>query len=177
MPTHPFLLFPKATQSDPRAKQTQANPPKVGLPSAARQKERLEQKFRDIVAGFDDVQKTAVGFEPERVVVFETIADTVTEFAKATGNVTGLEWVGELDLGELPGDADFRIPGKEAKGLSARLYAVMTNLQAIQQLISLWEEWQNDPKKKWTGKELKGYGQFKNVFLHLKDIRRWGVRG
>ncbi len=174
MPTRPFLLFPKAASNDPRATQTPANPPKVGLPTAARQKERLEQKFRDIVAGFDGLQPTAVGFEPERVVVFETVADTVKEFATAAAKVEGLEWIGELDLGEQPTDADFGTPGDPAKRLPARLYAVMTSQQAIQKLLSLWGEWQADPKKEWNTKGLRGYGQFKDVFVHLKDVRRWG---
>ncbi len=173
MPAQPFLLFPKASAPGSRAKQTPANPPKVGLPTAARQKERLEQKFQNIVAGFDGLQSSAVGFEPELVVVFETVADTVTEFAKAAAKVPGLEWVGDLDLGEQPGDADFGFPDATKK-LSARLYAVMTSQKAIQKLLSLWGQWQSDPSAGWNQEGLVGFGQFKDVFVHLKDIRRWG---
>ena len=173
MPAQPFLLFPKAVAPDRRAPQPPAYPPKVGLPSAARQKERLEQKFRDIVAGFDGLQSSAVGFEPELVVVFETVADTVEEFAKAAAKVPGLEWVGDLDLGEQPGDADFSFPDA-TKQLPARLYAVMTSQEAIRKLLSLWGQWQSDPSASWSQKGLIGFGQFKDVFVHLKDIRRWG---
>jgi hypothetical protein len=176
MATHPFLIFPKAAAPEPRAKQTQAVAPRAGLPSPSRQKERLEQKFKDIVSGFDGLQATAIGFEPELVVVFETVADTVSDFAKAAANVEGLEWVAEHDLGDQPGDEDFTVPGDAAKGLPARLYAVMTSQQAIHKLLSLWGEWQADPTKEWNKKGLRGYGEFKNVFIHLKDIRRWGPR-
>jgi hypothetical protein len=150
--------------------------PKVQLPSSGRQKERLEKKFKDVVEAFDDMKPDVEGFEPERVIVFETVADSVTEFAKAAAKVEGLEWVGDLDLGDEAGNEDFHVAeeGDEAKPLTARLYAVMSNQKAIQELLSLWEKWQADPDKEWTTKGYRGFGPFKNVFQHLKDIRRWG---
>ncbi|MGL4419556.1 MAG: S8 family peptidase, partial [Gemmataceae bacterium] len=174
MPTHPFILFPKAAQPAKRASQHQAVPPPVSLPSPTRQKARLEQKFKDIVTGFDDLQSSATGFEPERVVVFETIADNVKDFAKAAAKVQGLEWVSELDLGKREQDDDFNIPTDPSKKLSARLYAVMTNQEAIKKLLSLWSDWQNAPERGWNRKGYVGFGPFKEVFLHLKDIRLWG---
>lgn len=171
MPTQPFLLFPTASAAD-RPSRRPLVQPKVQLPSAERQKERLEQKFKDIVAAFDDMKSEVDGFEPERVIVFETIADTVEEFAKAAANVEGLEWVGELDLGDQAGDDDFHVDkeGSETKPLDARLYAVMSNQKAAQSLLSLWNNWQTEPNKRVAA----GFGPFKNVFQHLKDIRRWG---
>lgn len=172
MPPKPFLLFPKSAAPVKRAGLLPAHPPKVQLPSAGRQKERLEQKFKDIVGAFEDMQPDAEGFEPERVIVFVTVADTVEEFAKAAANVEGLEWVADLDLGDQAGDDDFRVAQEDKKGqpLAGRLYAVMSNQKAAQRLLSLWYEWQKEPDKKAT----LGFGPFKTVFTHLKDIRRWG---
>lgn len=172
MPPQPFLLFPAAAAAENRAGLGSAPMPPVQLPSAGRQKERLEKKFKDVVQAFDDMKPDVEGFEPERVIVFETVADTVTEFAKAAAKVEGLEWVGDLDLGEQAGDDDFHVAeeGKEAQPLAARLYAVMSNQKAAQTLLSLWSDWLKEPDKKAT----RGFGPFKDVFTHLKDIRRWG---
>ena len=176
MATHPFLLFPKAAAPEKRANLSPGFGAKVSVPSAARQKERLEQKFQEIAAGFDDLQPTADGFEPERVVVFETKADTVTDFARAVSKVEGLDWVGDLDLGDVPPDSDFQVVGEDQTPLPARVYAVMTNQKAIQDLLSLWDKWQAEPTKQWTTTGYKGFGPFKDVFRHLNDIRRWGPK-
>ena len=176
MATHPFLLFSKATSPEKKANLPPGFGAKATVPTAERQKERLEQKFKDIVASFEDLQPVIEGVEPERVIVFETVADSVTEFAKAAANVEGLDWVGDLDLGEVAADDHFKIVGDEQKALPARLYAVMSSQKAIQELLSLWGKWQAEPEKEWTVKGLRGFGPFKDVFQHLKDIRRWGPR-
>ncbi|MEZ6142673.1 MAG: S8 family peptidase [Zavarzinella sp.] len=132
----------------------------------------MEQKFNEIVSAFDDMKPDVEGFEPELVIVFETIADDIKEFSKAAANVEGLEWVGELDLGDQASDNDFHIDkeGSEDKPLTARLYAVMSNQKAAQSLLSLWNNWLLEPDKT----AARGLGPFKNIFQHLKDIRRWG---
>lgn len=176
MATHPFLLFPKAAAPEKKANLPPGFGAKVTTPTPGRQKERFEQKFKDIVAGFDDLQPAADGLEPERVVVFETKADTVTDFARAAANVAGLDWVGDLDLGDVPQDDEFKVVGEDQKPIPARLYAVMANQKAIQDLLSLWHKWQAEPTKEWTTKGYKGFGPFKDVFQHLNDIRRWGPK-
>ena len=76
----------------------------------------------------------------------------------------------------MPSDDDFKVEGEEQKTLSARLYAVMGNQQAIKDLLALWDKWQADPGKPWTTKGYLGFGPFKDVFIHLNDVRRWGPR-
>lgn len=56
-----------------------------------------------------------------------------------------------------------------AQRLSCRLYAVMSNQRGMAQLLSLWNNWVANPHKRATT----GFGPFKDVFIHLKDIRRW----
>src|SRR5262249_48418366 len=58
------------------------------------------------------------------------------------------------------------------KKLSRRLYAVMSNQHAMNRLISLWRHWCNHPEDRAAPK----LGAFKKIFIHLKDIRRWGVK-
>lgn len=165
----PFLLFPKGA-SEKKASLPPAFPDKLTAPSAGAQKARLEKKFDDIVSAFDDLQKAIDGFEPERVIVFETRSDSVGELAKAAAGIKGLEWVAELDLGEQPADDDFSIAGTKDKPLPARLYALMSNLQAARQLVTLWGDWTRDSGKRAAS----GFGPFKTLFGCLKDVRRWG---
>jgi hypothetical protein len=39
----------------------------------------------------------------------------------------------------------------------------------MSQLLALWNDWTVNPHKDAT----RGFGPFKNVFIHLKDVRRW----
>ncbi|WP_020474586.1 AAA family ATPase [Zavarzinella formosa] len=168
MTTHPFLLFPKAT---PEKKGNLSGfGGRVVTPSASRQKDRLDDKFQGIVSAFDDLQNSVDGFEPERVIVFETLGDSAKEFAVAASRIKGMEWVAELDLGDQPGDEEFFVDGDPGKPLTARLYALMSNLAATRRLLALWRHWVDNPGQTAAN----GVGPFKDVFAHLKDIRRWG---
>ena len=137
-------------------------------PSAAQQKARLDAKFLSIANSFQHIQATVQGIEPEQAIVLETIGETVDGLAQAAAKVPGLEWLAELDLEDAEPVGGFQDVKDPLKNLSCRLYAVMSNQQAMTQLLALWKDWVADPKKAATG-----YGPFKNVFIHPKDVRRW----
>jgi len=141
------------------------------MPSAAEQKHRLEARFQQIAANFQAVQTTPAGMEPEYVIVFETLGDTVDDVAKAAANVPGLEWLAELDLGEQPPQHGFKDPSDPTKSLSCRVYALLSSQQSIQQLLGLWNTWSANPAE--TAR--RGFGPFKNLFQNLKDVRRWNA--
>jgi len=48
----------------------------------------------------------------------------------------------------------------------------MTNQQALEQMLSLWRRYQEDPTMQFE----RGLTKFRDVFLHLKSIRRWDVQ-
>lgn len=173
MTSHPFLLFPASPASKRDKRHSRSSD--VRLPSAERQRELHENKLLDLAASFDHLTAEIGGHEPERVVVFETVADNVSEFAKAASKVRGLEWVAELDLGDQASDQDF-VAADELEQLPRRLYAVMASQRAVQKLLSLWRTWQDAPARSWVEKDLSGFADFRKVFQHLKDIRRWGPR-
>jgi len=138
-------------------------------PSAADQKAQLEAKFRSIADSFQHIQATVQGIEPEQVIVLETIGETVDGLAQAAAKVPGLEWLAELDLEDAEPVGGFQDAKDPLKNLSCRLYAVMSNQQAMIQLLTLWNDWTANPNKR----AAKGFGPFKDVFINLKDIRRW----
>lgn len=147
----------------------------VHKPSVTRQSTRLSPMFRELQEAFEarrvEIQQNTAGIEPEQVLVIEIIG-SVENFANAVKNINGFEWMGELESDEIAPDEDFydeKHPGKELNG---RLYLLMTNQQALNGMLSLWQRYQDDQNMQFE----RGLTKFRDVFLHLKSIRRWGVR-
>lgn len=170
MPEHPLLFFPKAESEPPATRGGGGSP--VTTPSAAQQQARLDDKFKELSKSLSTARTSAQGMEPERVIVFETLGTSVEGLAKAASLVPGMEWLSELDLEDAnPGEgfADGKDPSKK---LNHRLYAVMSNHQAMTQLLALWASWCATP----GARARNNFGPFKNIFIHLKDVRRWDVQ-
>jgi hypothetical protein len=115
------------------------------------------------------VQQTIAGMDPEKVLVIETRGDIVN-FAQAIKKIPGLEWMGEVILRELKPDEDFFIEDNPDKEIGGQLYLVMTDHAALVQMVSLWENSQNDS---WIWE--RKYARFRDLFQHLKTIRFWNV--
>ncbi|MBX9790022.1 MAG: S8 family peptidase [Pirellulales bacterium] len=170
MTERPFLIFPQATAGD--RMRAAGGGGKLNKPSAAMQRARLDAKFQQIAASLQQVQATVQGLEPEQVIVFETIGETIHGLAEAAKKVPGLEWLAEMDLDDAaPGDG-FAEESDPTKPLSRRLYAVMTNQEAMNSLLSMWGQWCAHPEQR----AKPGFGPFKHIFEQLKDLRRWGVQ-
>jgi hypothetical protein len=54
--------------------------------------------------------------------------------------------------------------------ISGRLFLSMSNRQAMEELERLWKSWKA-PDRRFN----RGYGKWKEIFLHLKSLRRWDV--
>jgi hypothetical protein len=83
-----------------------------------------------------------------------------------------LEWLAERDLEDAQPQYGFQSEKDAAATLPVRLYALFTNQQAMNALLGLWEQWTQDP----NARAKQGYGPFKNLFIYLRDIRRWGPK-
>ena len=170
MAEHPFLVFPR-----PRTAAKAKLPTARGgfrKPTPEQQRVRLDQKFRQITSSFQTLQATIEGVEPEIVLVLETLASSVNAVAKAAARIPGLEWLAEIDLDEAAPVHGFANEKDPAKPLPRRLYALFSSQQAITSLLNLWEAWLSEPRKRAAS----GFGPFKQLFIHLADIRRWGAQ-
>lgn len=169
----PLLLFPRPTASE-REKRPPGWP-KVHLPSAQRQAERLAPKFGVLQSTFDSqriqLQATAPTDDPELVVVFETVG-SVEDFIGAVQRTPGLEWLLEADEAGVEPDDDFFDQQDREKALEGRIYLLGSNRQALTEVISLWNRYKADPQVKLE----RGLGKWKEVFKHLRDVRFWGVQ-
>ena len=172
MAEYPLLFFP----SPAKATRSKQGGGAVGFnkPTMQRQRERLAPKFDLLRAAFvaeqADIQGTVTGVDPEQVLVFETIG-SVEDFASAAKRIDGFEWLGEIELDEIAPDADFYDENDPNKNLKGRCYLILSNLRAFEELLSLWDRYQNDPQMKWEH----GFAKYRDVFQHLKDIRHWGI--
>lgn|GEM_PF-2833140 len=117
----------------------------------------------------------ASGVDPEQVIVFESIG-TLEDFARAISKIEGLEWMGEMDIEEITPDEDFFDDEHEGRFLTGRLYLVMSNQKALQEMLNLWDRVREDENLNFRSGELRGLSKFKDVFLHFKAIRRWGTQ-
>ena len=161
-----------------RFQQPIRNPPRLSTPSTSRQGERLTPQFQTLVEAFDaeravlsDGQVDEV--DPELVLVFD-LAGSIQDFRNAIKYVEGLEFLSEfLDEGTEPDD-DFHMSQDGARTdrtVQHSLYLVMSNAAAVAQLMSLFQQWQQDP-----GVTLeRGLARFKAAFSQLRAIRRWGA--
>jgi hypothetical protein len=153
-------------------------PPKPSGPGAGRQGQRLTPQFQELIAAFE-AKRAKIGegspseVDPSLVVVFDVVG-RVQDFYKAVQRIDGLEFLAESVQDQLESDEDFCIfdsEGKETgKKLENSLYLVMSNIKAIDNLLKLFERWQSDPDASFEY----GLAKFKDVFQHLKAIRRWG---
>lgn len=173
MPERPLLLFPTPTTAD-RSK-LQPGVARISKPTAVRQWDKFSPTFRQLQEAFAAqrvaIQHDPMGIEPEQVLVIETIG-SVQDFANAVKRIEGFEWMGEMAGDAATPDEDFFDEDKPEKELSSQLYMIMSNQKALEEMLSLWKRYKKDPGKKLE----RGLSKFRDVFLCLKDIRRWGIQ-
>ena len=179
MPEYPLLPLPTFERGDaPGGRRFVPSAPSVGR---GRQGERLGPIFerlanvleedRDGLSLLDDPSSIA----PERALVLE-VAGSVVDFQALAARVEGLEFLGDEEI-ECEPDEDFFEPDtrKGRKGeprtdrpLGGRLYLAMPDVEALRQLLSLWDRWQR-------GEELpRSFTPWRDVFASLREIRPWG---
>lgn len=177
MPERPLLIFPAPTAAD-RGSPGGGGADKFARPDHSRQGTRVTAKLERLQQSLDnrvaEVRATSSGIDPSQVIVIETIG-SVQDFSNAASKIPGFEWMGEYEADDITPDDDFyNERGGEAldSPLRGRLYLVLTDQVAIQQLLSLWTRYSSDVNMSWPT----GLTPLRDVFNKLHDIRRWGVQ-
>lgn len=171
MENYPLLFFPYATEGVKvgRRRNISSN---VRIPDAERQIQRLTPVFNSLRQAIESmsmhIQDSPECIDPETVLVLKTV-NSVEDFANAVKHIEGMEWLGEFDIDDITPDDDFYDTKKSESLLSGRLYMVSTNKKAILELLTLWQRYSANPQAPFD----RGYTKFKEVFIHLKEIRRW----
>lgn len=173
----PLLTFgPPVVGSRPA--QPPRDMPRLSKAAAGRQGERLTPQFRELAAAFDaERARLATDIpgevDPALVVVFD-LAGSIKDFCNAIDQIDGLEFLSELLGDRADPDDDFhmteRDTGRTDGTVPHSLYLVMSNARAIDELMQLFELWQQDQSVTFTY----GLAKFKAAFEQLSAIRRWG---
>lgn len=171
------LLALGAPEVGERIKQTRRDMPRLSKVPPARQGQRISPQFQALVDAFDArraelSQEQVDEVDPDLVLVFD-LAGTVEAFGNAINKIEGLEFLAELLDDPSEPDADFHMvrAGERTEGtVQHSLYLVMSNATAVNQLVRLFEQWQQDPGLTFE----RGLGKFKAAFEQLRAIRRWG---
>ncbi|MDW8444642.1 MAG: hypothetical protein RML45_10360 [Acetobacteraceae bacterium] len=170
MEERPLLRLPTPIRGKADRKRGRAVGPKG--PGRERQKERLAPRFDRLARAIDENRIDALrddpdGIAPERALVFEVVGN-IGDFIAAAQRI-GLAYEGEIET-EIEADDDFFVEDKEGRKptVAARLYLTLPDEQAVRQLVRLWRLF-------CEGRRLPpGFGDWREVFLHLRDLRPWG---
>ena len=165
MPVKPLLIFPRRGEADrehrPRSYGHQERPSVGHIWNNCSPK--LTTIKESLINQRGDLSDSALGIEPELVLVFEVIGE-IDAFCNCVAKIQGFEWMAENWIGE--NDQNFDSPS------DGRLYLVMSNKVALDQLYNLWKRYKDNPDSEFEH----GLGKLKQLFQLLKDIRRWGVK-
>lgn len=175
MSERPLLLFPEPQVAD-KTKGHPVPPGKMFKPSVQRQFERLTPVFGELTRAFTTknitLQNSSIGINPEYALVFEVIGN-VDDFFKAVKKVEGLEWLFDQSIDSIEPDDDFYKQNDEGEVdntlLSGRIYCLMTNQAAMNELLSMWRRYSNGENNVFP----RGTTPLKKVFELLKTIRLW----
>lgn len=170
MSDRPLILFPSPEQADREHK----NPvfTKTVRPSYERQFNRLQPSFNVLRTAFEHkalkVQQSPTGINPDFALVFEIIG-AVDNFYTAVKNTEGLEWVFDSESDAFEPDDDFyqvdKVSGEKVDdSLNGKLYCVMSNQRAMNQLLSLWQRYLNGEADVFR----RGFAGIRDVFTHIK---------
>lgn len=182
MPERPLILFPRFVTADRSNRSGRGS--NIHLPTHGRQTQRLQPKLgalqRVIDAGKILVQDDPTSIEPEYTIVLETVGNpdglftAINNLGKDNENV---EWLFELVGDKFGNDDDFyqlnrRNEIKEDGSYSCKLFCVLTNIRALEEILTLWNHYSQNQNFIFPI----GKTGLRNVFQQLKDIHIWGVK-
>ena len=176
----PLVLFAQPALADKEKKYGGSSG--FNRPAYDRQKVLLSPKFKRLQDALENGHVTMTSssnsIEPEYTLVFETVGDPngfYNSVKQLKSQYPNIEWIMELSS-TCPNDDDFYIINKKGerddnKQLSTKIFCILTNQQALQQILSLWNNYKNNEHFQFE----RGLAGFKNLFLTLKDVHQWGI--
>lgn len=174
---YPVLALPSPRVGN-RGRQSPSVPPTVVGPGSTAQGARLSPKFRELSEALEHrraelTTDIADEIDPELVVVFD-LAGSVQDFKNAIAHIDGLEFLAELLEDETDSDDDFHMSSagedRPTDKVGRSLYLVMSNNEAVRQLVRLFDQWVANPDMVFE----RGLAKFRAAFSQLRTIRRWG---
>lgn len=171
MAERPIILFPEPQLAD-RDKRRKNPMPIMNKPTFRKQYNRLQPAFNVLKDAFEkkriQIQNAPVGMNPEYALVFEVV-DSVDSFYTAVKNSEGLEWLFDKESFDIEPDEDFYYDKDKTKNLSGKVYCVMSNQEAMEQMLSCWRRFNDGESDVFA----RGYAGLRDIFVNIKQIRTW----
>jgi hypothetical protein len=173
MPERPVILFPSPEKANRNKKPSFHR--SINKPHFSQQYDRLLPTFRVLQEAFRQksilIQQSATGINPDFALVFE-IVGSVENFYTAVQHCEGLEWMFDTDSEDITPDEDFyeiKDGNRDESLLNGKLYCVMTNQQALEQVLSLWRRYKDGENDVFQW----GFTGLRDVFTNIRNIRKW----
>lgn len=170
------IIYIRSSGRGPRPVGPPGRGRRIRIPDWPRQRARITPRITELEQHFalraSQLSESAAGTAPEEVIVFET-AGSIDDFVEAVRRIEGMEWLVESDEFDSDADEDF---GPEQDGRDtypSRLYLIVTNQQALQQLLRLWR-YNQEVQEGLRARMPSGGGPWRHLFEHLQDVRLWG---
>ncbi|EME8889626.1 S8 family peptidase [Acinetobacter baumannii] len=174
MERYPLLLLPTPSVTSPSLRPGGGDT--IHAPAIAKQAELLSPKFARLESALNrralEIRQGVDHLNTEYAIVIETYGK-VADFFKAVRKIEGLEWLGEYELREITPTEDFySSDDNRDKPLTGQIMLVLSDRRAIDELLSLWRRYGEQPNMVFN----RGWAKFRDLFRLLKDIRYWSVK-
>lgn len=167
----PLLMLPEPSEQDKGGRNGFG--PSMHRPSVEAQGRRLAPKLTRLTNAFGSkkvkVQTNPDGMEPELALVFE-VAGSLPSFFGAVKRIDGLDWLFDIEDDEMPPDEYFYSEEDADSSFSGRVYCVMSDRKAFDQLMGIWEKYQKDDEYVFP----RGLTSLRDLFCLLRDVHAWG---
>lgn len=171
-PQYPFLLLPSSVSAE-KGKRS-GGPSGIHFPGRRQQIQRIGPQIQRLERQFARqsaiLQKSHAGAAVEQVVVLETVG-AVDDFYR-TVERSELQFLFDVDGEPTPVDAEFRRDDGDQEPLPTKLYLILTDQRAIEQILRLWADYQKRGRRAFAH----GFKRWADVFDQLKEIRLWDLR-
>ena len=172
MAEHPLLVFPEPIHGERAGRSGRGRRPRI--PEAGRQAQRLAPQLHRLQVAMEQrrvaLQNNTLGIQPEQVLVLETVG-SINNFINAVRKINGLEWLGEFESDPIDPEHGFEDAKDPQKQLPGQLFLVMTDQEALRQMLSYYHMWQSNQDLSFPS----GLAPLKQAFVHLHTIRYWDV--
>ena len=177
----PLVLFAQPAIADKEKQRGGGN--KFHQPSYNRQLARISPKFAVLQKALEQgnvrMTNSANAIDPEYTLVFETVGDPAgffTAIKTLKASYPNVEWIMELS-DSCQNDDDFYAINNNGirddnKELSTKIFCILTNQEALSQILSLWNNFKTNEKFIFD----RGLTGFRNLFNTLKDVHQWGIQ-
>ena len=144
----------------------------IHKPSRSTQGSRIAPMYQRLSNAFEDrgvrFQFEPDGIEPELALVFE-VAGTLKSFYGSVSRMEGFEW--QFDRKDIfDPDENFYDEKHVVEPFAGRVYCVMSNKSALDQLFAAWNHYRADDNYDFG----RNNASLRDLFILLKDVHPWG---